>query len=159
MTVLAQGSIQWVVEVGMSFREDPSGNHYFALEIDGVEVAHFQECSGIKTETKLFELEEGGLNNRVHKLPGEAKFSNVTLRQSTNCSVGLWSWREQCRRGNHRKRVSGAVSMYSPDGSVVQRFDFTEVWPVRWSGPEMDGGASELAVEELEFGHDGLRVS
>lgn len=142
----------------MAFREDPSGNHFFALEIDGFEVAHFRECSGIKTSAKVFELEEGGLNDRVHRFVGESKWDNVTLRAATNCSVLLWSWRERCRSGDHRKRSTGAITMYGADGRPVERFELIEVWPVRWQGPELDSGQSELAVEELEIAHEGVRV-
>ena len=46
----------------------------FSAEINKQEVAHFLECSGLKSSTTVFEPEEGGMNHRVHKLPGQSRW-------------------------------------------------------------------------------------
>ena len=142
----------------MPIHEDPAGNHFFALEIDGVEVAHFLECSGIKTSAKVFEIEEGGVNDRVHKFVGESTWDNVILRWGTHSSRALQTWRERCLEGDHAARSSGAITLYGSDGEPVERFDLLDVWPVRWSGPDLDASGSDLAIEELEIAHEGVRV-
>ena len=65
---------------GGSHVADPEGNYIFALEIDGIEIAQFLECSGLKSSTDIFELQEGGMNGRVHKLPGQTRWDNLVLR-------------------------------------------------------------------------------
>jgi phage tail-like protein len=142
----------------MALYEDPAGQHYFALEIDGVEIAHFRECSGIKTSAAIFEIEEGGLNDRVHRFVGESTWDNVVLKFATNTSRAMQTWRERCRDGEHAKRSSGAITLYGPDGAVVERFDLKQVWPVRWAGPDLSSGDSSIAVEELEIAHEGVQV-
>lgn len=139
--------------------QDPAGSHFFALEIDGTEVAHFMGCSGVKTSAQVFEIEEGGVNDFVHKRVGASRWENVTLRVATTASHALWDWRERSRGGDTTFRQSGAIVMYNPDGRPVQRFDLAEVWPVRWKGPDPDSGSSDLAIEELEIGYEGVRVS
>ena len=66
----------------------PYGNYYFALEIsDGTgttEVAHFLECSGLKSTATVFEIEEGGMNGKTHKRVGQSKWENITLRYATS---------------------------------------------------------------------------
>lgn len=140
-------------------RQDPAGGHYFALEIDGVEVAHFLGCSGIRTEADVFEIQEGGVNDRVHRFVGESRWANVVLRTATQASRSLHDWRERCRKGAIGARSGGAITVYGVDGEPVERFDLVEVWPVRWSGPALDATGSALAVEELEIAHAGVRVS
>lgn len=142
----------------MSRLRDPSGGHFFALELEGVEVAHFLQCSGIRSTAKVFEIEEGGVNDFVHKRVGESKWENVTLRAATQVSHALFAWRERCRGGDHAHRMSGAIVVYDVTGEPAERFDFTEVWPVRWKGPDPDSGGSQLAVEELELAHEGVSV-
>lgn len=137
---------------------DPAGGHYFGLEIDGVEVAHFAGCTGMRTEASVFDIDEGGLNDRAHRRVGESRWSNVTLRYATSASSALQGWRERCRAGEHSARSSGAITVYDNRGEPVERFELTSVWPVRWSGPELDGGGSSLAIEELEIAHEGVRV-
>jgi len=75
--------------------EEPEGNYVFALEIDGVAIANFMECSGLKTSTQVFELEEGGVNHRVHKLPGQSRWENVTLRYGVTSDTSLLNWRNE----------------------------------------------------------------
>ena len=72
---------------------DPEGNYVFALEIDGIEVAQFLECSGLKNSTEVFELQEGGMNDRVHKLPGQSRWDNIVLRYGVTSDVSLMQWR------------------------------------------------------------------
>ena len=138
---------------------DPAGGHYFALEIDGVEIAHFAGCSGIKSQVQVFEIEEGGVNDFAHKRPAGSTWTNVTLRQATHHSHALFDWREQCRAGDHKRRSNGAITIYNLRGEPVKRYDLHEVWPVRWAGPSLDSGGSELAVEELEIGIEGVVAS
>ena len=86
--------------------EEPEGNYVFALEIDGVAIANFMECSGLKTSTQVFELEEGGVNHRVHKLPGQSRWENVTLRYgvTSDTSRRARTARMPLRPGPHRPR-------------------------------------------------------
>ena len=73
--------------------QDAEGNYVFALEIDGTEIAHFLECSGMKSTTEVFELQEGGVNDRVHKLPGQSKWENIQLRYGVTSDTSLLGWR------------------------------------------------------------------
>ena len=143
---------------------DPYGNYYFALEIkdDGapVEVAHFMECSGLKSSAEVFEIVEGGLNGRTHKRTGQSKWENLVLRYATTASNYMLRWRDQFLQDqfSQRTKYSGAISLKNNHGDVVRRWEFTNAWPVSWEGPSLAAGGSELAIETLEIAHDGLKV-
>ena len=145
---------------------DPYGNYYFSLEInDGSKstiVAHFQECSGLKNSTTPFEIEEGGMNTKSHKRPGQGKWENLVLKYASSASTFLLEWRDDWISGtdNWQKRVkySGAVSLISNERKVVKRYSFKNAWPVSWEGPAFSSGDSSLAVETLEIAHDGLVI-
>lgn len=140
---------------------DPYGAHYFALELNGTEVAHFQECSGLKTSAQVFEIEEGGLNGMTHKRPGQSRWENIVLRYATNTSQPLLAWRDQFLqdRFGSRPMNSGAIIVYDNDHRELRRYSFTKAWPVSWEGPQLNAGSSELAVETLELAHEGLLIS
>ena len=146
---------------------DPYGNFYFALEINNVEVAHFSECSGLKTSTQVFEFEEGGLNGRTHKRVGQSKWENIVLRYATSASTFLLQWRDHFLQDKFTDgykfhdgaAVSGSIVMRSNQGKVIRRFSFSEAWPVSWEGPSFNSGGSELAIETLEIAHNGLKIS
>ena len=45
----------------------------FWVEIDGLEVASFDECSAITMETETYEYADGRLNTYTHKFPVRTK--------------------------------------------------------------------------------------
>lgn len=138
---------------------DPYGNYYFSLEIDGTEVAHFMECSGLKSSSQVFEIEEGGLNSRTHKRPGQARWENIVLRYATSASTYLLSWRDSFLREQWSDRRSGTITLKDNAGEKIRSWSFSNAWPVSWEGPQLNSGQSELAVETLELAHEGLTVA
>ena len=143
---------------GDSHVADPEGNYIFALEIDGIEVAQFQECSGLKSSTTIFELEEGGMNHRVHKLPGQSRWENVVLRYGVTNDVSLMSWRgevlsDDFGEGNRR---NGSIVVKNNQMETVRRYNFVDAWPVSWEGPSFSAAGAELAIESVELAHHGI---
>lgn len=145
---------------------NPYGNYYFALEIkfdqgSPEEVAHFMELSGLKNSSTVFEFEEGGLNARSHKRPGQSKWENIVLKYATSASTFMMEWRDKWLQGNfnERKKYSGSVVLKDNEGNVVRRFEFKNAWPVSWEGPSFTASGSDLAIETLELAHDGLTIS
>ena len=144
---------------------NPYGNFYFALEIkDGsgsTEVGHFVDCSGLKSVATVYEFEEGGLNGRTHKRPGQSRWENIVLRYATNMSTYLLQWRDKFLQDqfDNRLRFSGSIALKNNHGDVVRRWHFTNAWPVSWEGPSLASSGSELSIETLEIAHDGLTIS
>ncbi|MCB9792456.1 MAG: phage tail protein [Alphaproteobacteria bacterium] len=138
---------------------DPEGNFYFALEIDGIEIAQFNECSGIKSTTEVFEIEEGGVNHRVHKLPGQSRWENITLRYGVTNDTSMLGWRNEVLSDSFRERRSGAIIVKNNAGEEVRRYSFTNAWPVAWEGPSFSASGAEVAVEMMELAHEGVSVS
>ncbi len=137
---------------------DPHGAHYFALEIEGTEIAHFAECSGLKSTSTVFEIEEGGVNGYTHKRPGQSKWENLVLKYASSASTEMLTFRDQVNLDDFAK-ISGAVIMYDNYGTEVRRFTFKRAWAVAWEGPSLNAGSSELAIETLELAHEGIEVT
>ncbi|MCK6505953.1 phage tail protein [Myxococcota bacterium] len=146
---------------GDSHVADPEGNYIFALEIDGIEVAQFQECSGLKSSTTIFELEEGGMNHRVHKLPGQSRWENVVLRYGVTNDVSLMSWRGEILSDEFGEgaRRNGSIVVKNNQMETVRRYNFVDAWPVSWEGPNFSAAGAELAIESIELAHHGIFVS
>lgn len=138
---------------------DPEGNFIFTLEIDGIEVAQFKECSGLKSSTTIFELEEGGMNHRVHKLPGQSRWENITLRYGVTSNISLLKWRGEIIQDEFSRRRNGSVVMMTLQREEVRRYNFVQAWPVAWEGPSFDANAADLAVEMIELAHHGISIT
>jgi len=96
MVSLAAGGFAGMVGMPTFAREleDPLGSYVFALEINGMEVAHFSEISGMKSSTEVYEIREGGMNHAVHKLPGQSTWDNIVLKYGVTSDMSMLALRE-----------------------------------------------------------------
>ncbi|RYG35378.1 phage tail protein [bacterium] len=130
----------------------------FWIQIEGVEVAGFSECSSLTVETEVQEYAEGGLNTYTHKLPVRTKYGNITLKRGMDVGQDLYRWFVESLDGNPKKRRNISIMIYGPkpEGEPVKQWDLIEAWPVKWTGPDMKTDAGAVAVETLEFAHNGV---
>jgi phage tail-like protein len=123
-------------------------DHNWQLEIEGVTQGAFAEVSGLDSETEVLEFQDGS-DSVVHKIPGQTRYSNITLKKGYLDTVELWQWREQVTIGKFQRK-RGAVILTDSEGNELRRFDFTEAWPAKWKAVPDDGEVDEdVGVEEL----------
>jgi phage tail-like protein len=153
------------------------------VEVLGVLVAEFQECSGLGSERELEEVTEGGTNDFVWLLPKAIKHSTITLKKGITYNRELWRW---FRWGQFDGQVWGfstlpgsgmAISLLklagilvplgtsvsivlgTVDGKVAKHWNLIGAIPVKWVGPELTAGSDQVAVETLEVRHQGIDLS
>jgi len=135
----------------------PFGKFRFLVEIDGLTLAHFQSVSGLSHEIEVTEFQEGGLNDRLHKLPAQGRFPNVTLKVGYVDNRLLEQWHfGYTQKPKDTGRKNGSIVLLGDDGEEVARWNFTRAWPVKWEGPELDSGQAQILVESVEIAHEGL---
>lgn len=133
-----------------SDRNDPFAAFNFLVSINGVTQAGFSEVSGLTTETDAIEYRTGSEINHVRKLPGLAKFSNITLKRGYTTSKELWDWRQKVIQGK-TQRVSGTITLLNEAREPALKWNFTEGWPRKWEGPAFNAKNNEIAIETLEI--------
>ena len=139
-------------------RTDPLPAFKFCVEIGGITQAIFSECSGLEVEVDVFQYEEGGLNDYVHKLPGRVKYSDLTLKRGVASSDKLWDWYKKTLQGTiERKNMS--VIIYDTTGEECRRWNFQQAYPVKWTGPNFRADDNTAAIETLVFSHGGMQLS
>jgi phage tail-like protein len=137
-------------------RRDPFLAFRFEVNLAGLPVGGFSDCSGLASETEIQEYPEGGRNDSVHKLIGRSKQPNLVLKRGIADRL-LWDWYYDLTQGRIVTR-HGTVTIKSPDGgSAVAEWEFSDAFPVKWTGPELNATQSAVAVETLELAHSGLR--
>lgn len=146
--------------MSVSEPRDPHGAHDFVLEIEGELVARLFRVSGLVSRTQVFELVEGGRNDRAHRLAGAATWDDLTLTFGIGVGRGLDAWRDAFLQDPFEPSClrSGAVVLLGEDGEPARRYEFERAWPVSWEGPNLDAGVSAVATETLVIAHEGLRV-
>jgi phage tail-like protein len=138
-------------------RNDPYAAFNFIVEVDGVIVGGFAECGGLTTETDVIEYRNGDEDITVRKLPGKAKYTNVTLKRGYTDSRELWEWRKQVI-GGRTQRKSGTIQLLNEARQPALKWNFREGWPSKWEGPALNAKNNEVAIESLEIAHEGLEL-
>ena len=135
-------------------RTDPFVAFNFTVAI-GADRAHFQEVSGLDSTIDVIEHREGGTNSTPLKLPGQTKYSNITMRWGMTDDLELYEWHRQTVEGQIERR-SGNIFLLDRQGDVVAEWAFVNAWPTKWDGPDLNAEGTDVAIEMLELAHEGL---
>jgi len=125
--------------------------------------AFFKSVSGLKYETEVIPIREGGVNDTTFQIPGAMKWSNIILKQGFTGSSALLDWRTDWTKGagsaqsKLMTRVNGKIQQLNTKLDVVATWQFFAGWPVKWEISEFDASKSELAIETLEIAHHGIK--
>jgi phage tail-like protein len=136
----------------------------FLVEVDGVEIGRFMEVNGLEVSIGVEEVEEGGENNYVHKLPGRMTWPNITLKRGITQNDTLLEWfskssgEQFAANGNRLTRSTAAITLLGPAAQRLRAWEFDGAFPVKWKGPDFAVSSSDMAVEELEITHHGFRA-
>jgi phage tail-like protein len=139
----------------MQLRDVPYLSFRFIVELNGILVGGFSEVSGLQTETQFEVIEEGGVNDYVHKLPKKTCYPNLVLKRGVGDSTALFQWHRDVANGKIT-RASGSIIMLDANGNPTARWNFKRAYPVKWVGPELKADSNTVAVEAIEFVHEGL---
>ncbi|MEO6952182.1 MAG: phage tail protein [Polyangia bacterium] len=129
---------------------------HFEVDIGGTSYP-FRSASGLKSETKVYEVEEGGVNTHVHKMVGTTFFPNLVLRQGfCNASSPLYTmYLDFVSEKKPKKRIDGFVRQIGPNGTSA-KWVFQQGWIAKWEGPELDATKNEISIESIEIVHEGI---
>jgi phage tail-like protein len=137
-------------------RPDPYRGFRFRIEIDGIAIAHFSEVSGLQAETETEPYEEGGVNDFVHQLPKRTKYPHITLKRGITGIDALWKWHQDVVIGKF-KRKNGSIILLDEAGEDTWRWNFSNAFPVKWTGPDLKADSNTVAFETVELAHNGIK--
>jgi len=133
-------------------KQDPLPSYAFHVEIDGIVEASFTQCSGLSVTREATPLREGGVNDAIHYLPGALSFGKVSLQSGVAHSEALWNWfNEGHEDGKVRFRRVAVLQMVPYTQQVVRRYDLTNCMVTQWSGPSLNTGSNDAAIETIEL--------
>jgi phage tail-like protein len=145
--------------------ERPNKNPYsafnFIVEINGEQIAAFQEVSGLDSENTPIEYREGAdAMNTVRKLPGIERYQNVTFKRGITGSPALWNWRKEVRDGGTAfppvRDVT--IQLQNEKHESVYKWKLVNAWCSKLSGPALNAKGNEIAIETIEIAYDRLDI-
>ena len=154
-------------------RKDPLPVFCFHVQLPGAGAAlgeaFFKSVSGLRYETEVVPVREGGQNATTFNLVGATKWSNIVLKQGL-CSPNsdLWKLRQSFMNDGAAEsiqkkgrvtpnRISGTITQLGPNGAEA-KWLFTSGWVCKWEGPDLDASKNEVSIESIEIAHEGLMM-
>ncbi|HEX4460894.1 MAG TPA: phage tail protein [Polyangia bacterium] len=163
-------------------RSEAFGAYYFRVDLmidsnkyGDTSTLPFRSCSGLKSESAVVEVEEGGFNGTTRKLIGRTKFPNIVLKQGFCASTSvLWKLRQSFLSDSNKaasktgdqnsgkgrqtpNRFSGTITQMGPNGAAA-KWVFAAGWVCKWEGPDFDASKNEISIESIEIAHEGLMM-
>jgi phage tail-like protein len=145
--------------------ERPNKNPYsafnFIVEIDGAQIAAFQEVTGLDSENTPIEYREGAdPMNTVRKVVGIEKYPNCVLKRGITGSTVLWDWRKEVRDGGSAFPPTRNVTVLLQDEKHVSvlKWKLTNAWCCKLSGPSLNAKGNEIAIESMELAYDRIDI-
>ncbi|WP_255990896.1 phage tail protein [Chitinolyticbacter albus] len=126
----------------------------------------FQEISGLEVSMDVADYNEGGRNDGVIRRAGRARYSPITMKRGMFHPDGdelqkeLWQWLQAVVSGRRPiPRFDGVIEVLAANGDdVVATWSFERALPLKVRGPELNAKTGEIAIEELQIAHEGLRL-
>lgn len=126
------------------------GNYNFRVEIEGVDAGQFAAVDGLSVEQEIVEFRDGSDPSIVHKVPGQVKYGNLTLKRGYVHGDFMWDWIQASFDPNGDvTMMDGALILLDPRGREVVRYRFYNAWPAKWKGPTFSAEGNEVAIEEI----------
>lgn len=126
----------------------------------GSRVVSFQEVSGLDSETQVIEYRGGGSRGfSTANVPGSKKYSSVTMKKGVfKGDKAFWDWYKQVQTGSVAP-VTATISLLDESGVPTMTWTLANARPVKITGPDVNASGNEVAIETIEFAHDGLTVA
>lgn len=138
----------------------PHARFRYKVEIDGLEAGGFSEATGFDASIDVIEYREGDMTAETPmKVAGLKKYGNITLKQGLTDSRVMYDWLAAGVNGEvQRKTVT--LTLLNETQAPVASWQIINAWPTKYTAPDFNATASEIAIETVEIAHEGMtRVS
>ncbi|MGD6809076.1 MAG: phage tail protein [Candidatus Bathyarchaeia archaeon] len=136
-----------------SQRKDPYPNYRFVVEIAGVVQANFCEVILPESASDVIAVRDGTESSfTVKKQAGLVNYGSLILKSGLTSSLELYMWRKMIEQGKiNSTRRNIAVVLFDEESKDVARWEFTNAWPSKYKGPDLNAQGNEIAIETLEI--------
>lgn len=143
----------------MSKKYPPVGFH-FEVAFEGLSSGSnsgFQEVSGLDVAIETFNLEEGGENRFVHRLPARVSYGNLVLKRGLLKGSELIEWFRNAIELYKFKPTGVLVTLLNEKHEPLESWSFIQAYPVKWSVSGFSATDNEIVAETIELSYQYFR--
>ncbi|HCX84601.1 MAG TPA: hypothetical protein DHV14_05585 [Micrococcales bacterium] len=103
----------------------------FSLKIDGIQVPHIMEISGLKIEVDKVSYQQQAQDGKfvTRQMMGRQKAGEFKVKRGLTDSTTVTDWLKTVYEGKLADaRKTAEVAIYSSDNQVLKRMNFRNVW-------------------------------
>jgi len=143
----------------------------FSVEVeDGAirDLGLWQSCKGLSVELKYKKVAVGGLYTQEYLLPESLSYGKIKLeravshRESTAVQAYLvkyisnWKIYPNSMSNNTPLAANVVIKLLDYQLDEVMSWTLYQARPTRWDGPSLGATDNKVAIETLEFEHEGF---
>lgn len=135
---------------------DPYRSYNFQIQIRGVVEGHFTQCTNMGVKVDAISYREGGMQQIVHRLPGQVEYGDITLRYGLSSSSDLFNWMMSAVNGKVDRRTVAIVLLDADGVGEKLRWSLSNAWVAAWRAAPLDALGREVAIEELTLVYESI---
>ncbi|HLX50559.1 MAG TPA: phage tail protein [Streptosporangiaceae bacterium] len=139
----------------------------FSVTVDGLSLGLWRSCKGLNVEMKYKVIEEGGAYLGDIALPERLVYGRVSLERAVEktSSQELQAWLKgyiyqwysyPLNEKGTPPATDVVITLLDYQLNQVMQWTLSEARPVKWAGPGMQATDNNVAIETLEFDHEGF---
>jgi phage tail-like protein len=135
----------------------------FLVEVDGIDLGGWGQCSGLTVDFKTIQVDEGGNYDYQPILADKIVYSQVKLKRAMNAadSARVQQWLSAKASSWMHAPASGGggtaqITLCNSNGTPVATWRLRNVYPAKWDGPNLDATTVGIAMETLDLQHEGF---
>lgn len=142
-------------------RIDPYKTYKFVVKMDGRIVAGVSKVSQLKRTTEVITWNEGGMNDRDHKIPGRTSYEGITLERGITDDKEFEEWALKIHPFSDSERD---IESFKKDlqlvvrdekNKEVLRYNLFGCWVSEYTLPEFDASGNAIGIETIKIELDG----
>ena len=138
----------------------PPGFH-FRVEFIGIgndNDVRFQSVGGLSMELEVETIKEGGQNLYEHKLPGRAKFSDLSLKRGLLLDSSLIAWVENALYNRDFLPANLNISLLNNAHEALMTWKVFGAWPRKWNISDLNANENSVMIETLELSYSFYKI-
>jgi phage tail-like protein len=120
----------------------------------------FQDVSGLNSELAFEEIQEGGENRYVQRLPTGVKHPPLELKRGVGAvDSALVKWCRAVMDGEQIARIQTlplAVYLMNADAIPIRAWQFADAFPIKWEFDAFNSTKNEVAIEKIVLSYSYL---
>jgi phage tail-like protein len=134
----------------------PLSKFHFSVEGVGERIG-FTEVTGLDMQIEPIEYREGSSPEYSKiKMPGMAKYSNITLKRGTVAQDSAFhDWIREIRL-NKITRRDLTIKLLNEEHQPVMAWKAINTFPIKVQASDLKSDGNEVAIESIEIAHEGL---